>query len=180
MSATPDWFSDLLVPGESVVAGISGPGPSVRKAVGDEHIWFQLGFTQGRLLVVRLVQSALGGGWQPTQRYAVERHHLVVRRYPRTPGGPARLEIEGAGALIQLQDIDEAERFPAVEPFLRAYGGPVGGDGEVRAIAPDPISQDPRTETRKLLLLVGVGFALLAGCCGCSGLTWVIRSWLAT
>ena len=30
------------------------------------------------------------------------------------------------------------------------------------------------------LLLVGVGFALLAGCCGCSGLTWVIRSWLAT
>lgn len=180
MSATPDWLSDLLVPGESIVAGLSGPGPSVQKAVGAEHIWFQLAFTQGRLLVVRLVQSALGGGWQPAQRYAVERHHLVVRRFPRTPGGAARIEIEGAGAPIQLLDIDAAERFPAVEPFLRAWGGFVGGEGEVRAMIPDPVLVDSRAETQKLLLVVGVGFALMAGCCGCSGISWVIRSWLAT
>ena len=43
MASTQDYFSDMLAPGEQVIAGLGAAGPVVERAVGQEHVWFQLG-----------------------------------------------------------------------------------------------------------------------------------------
>jgi hypothetical protein len=164
MSADP--FDALLSPGEVVLAVLSGPGP----VDGQNASWFQLAWTPGRLLVVRSVRGPLSTSFAPAQRFAASRMGLRVSRFPRTPGGAARLEVEGAGMPISVVGIDESTIFAQVEPFLAAWGGPVQGAGEIRVVRADPYAADPSTDTRKLLMVMGVCLGMVVLCCGCSGL----------
>jgi hypothetical protein len=178
MAGTQDYFSDMLAPGEQVVAGLGAPGPIVERRVGQELVWYQLGVSQLRLLAVKLVQGPLGDGYKPVARWAVGREFVRIARFPRTPRSAARLEISGLPEPIVAMNIDEPAIFPHVEPFLLAWGGVVEGAGELAAHARDPLDDEPATDTRKLLVLVGAGLALMMACCGCAGLGAAVRTWV--
>ena len=172
----PDYFSDLLLADETVVASIGGPGPAKQQMTGEHRSWFQLAITQTRLLVVRLVQPPLSSRYQPTHRYAVPKQAVQISRFPLTPRSAARLHIEGAGEPIDLYGIEDPATYPMVEPFLQAWGGVVGGGGELRVSAADPFDADARTDSRKLFAVVGVCLAMAAFCCGCSAIATVVRT----
>ena len=178
VSQTPDYFSDILLPGEVLVALLGGSGPTVERATGVEHTWFQLGLTGTRLLVVRLVQPPLALNYQPVQRIAVAKELIAIARFPRTPSSVARLEIRGCGDLITLLDIDSEKIFPLVEPFLLAWGGPVDGSGTVAVREADPYDAPHKTETGKLFLLAGAIAVILWLCCGCSGIGLIVKNFL--
>ena len=179
MSGGPDYFSDMLAPGEDILATLGGPGPTVeRKKGAPEHTWFQLALTYHRLLVVKLTMSPLTGGYAPTARLAADKSTLRVRRYPRTPASPARLEIVGAGDPIQVVDIDDEKIFPYLDPFLAAWGGPVDGAGIVAARAADPYAAGPAVEGMKVFYTVLVLATLAWLCMGCAGVISVVRAFL--
>ena len=172
----PDYFSDLLLAGESVVATIGGPGPAKQQMTGEHRSWYQLGMTETRLLVIRLVQPPLASRYQPTHRYAVTKQAVTISRFPKTPRSPARLHIIGAGEPIDLIGIDDPTIYPLVEPFLQAWGGAVGGGGQLHVAEHDPFDADARTDTRKLLIVVGVCLGMAAFCCGCSAFAAILRT----
>jgi len=177
MADNADYFSDLLAPGEAIVASIAGPGPAVQRRVGEEQVWYQLAVTPTRLLVVRLVKGPMGTTYQPANRFAVDKHYIRVARFPRTHISHARLTITGAGDRVELLDIDDPTIFPTVEPFLVAWGGTVEGGGQVHMAELDP-EAEARHDTRKLLIVMGVGLGLMILCCGCSSLIGLIRAYL--
>ena len=179
MSGAPDYFSDMVAPGEDVLATLGGAGPTVEKKKGSpEHTWFQLALTHHRLLVVKLVMSPLTGSYAPTARLAADKSTLRFRRYPRTPASPARLEIVGAGDPIQVVDIDDEKIFPFMEPFLAAWGGPVDGAGIVAARRADPVSSGPPVEGMKVFYTALVLATLAWLCMGCAGVISVARAFL--
>lgn len=173
MSQGTDYFSDLLHPGEQILATIGGPGPTVERRTGTEQVWFQLAWTPKRLLVVRLVGR--GSRFSPANRFAVARAQLSVCRYPRTPSAPARIELHGGAERIEVIGIDDPSIFPYVEPFLAAWGGPVTGGGQLHVAEVDPYAVDPQADTKKLLMVAGAGFLLIASCCGCGSVVFVVR-----
>lgn len=176
MSQAPDYFSDILAPGEVVLAHLGGAGPVVERPNGPERVWYQLGVTGARVLVVKLVQSAMTGTYAPQARLAVGKEFVAIRRFPRTSASPAHLEIRGAGDPITIVDIDDKTVFPFVEPFLAAWGGQVEGAGVVvpREREPDDY-HPPSVENTKLLYAVIAILAILWACCGCAGLGLAIR-----
>lgn len=174
----PDYFSDILGPGEQVVATLGGPGPTLERASGPERIWYQLGLTQGRILVVKLVQSALTGTYAPQARVAVGKEFIRVRRFPRTPASSAHLEILGAGEPIQVLDIDDEKIFPYVEPFLTAWGGNVEGAGLVVARAADPYATPEGVEGMKVLYAIIAVVVIGWSCACCSGLGLAVKGWI--
>lgn len=178
MSQTPDYFSDMLLPGEALVATLGGPGPAVETRQGPERSWYQIGLTPTRFLLVKMVQGPRGGDYQPVARLASGREFIRINRFPRTPSSAARLDIAGCGDPFSLVDIDSPQVFPYVEPFLATWGGPVGGAGNVaqREAAIDYTA--PSTEGGKLLLVALVSFGLLWTCCGCAGLIGMIKAWI--
>lgn len=178
MASAQDYFSDMLAPGEQVIAGLGAPGPVVERAVGQDQVWFQLGVTQLRVLAVKLVQGPLGDGYKPTARWATGREFVRIARFPRTPRSAARLELSGLPEPIVALNIDEVGIFPHVEPFLLAWGGVVEGAGLLQPHEHDPLDDDPAADTRKLGILIGVGLALMVLCCGCSGVGVVVRTWI--
>lgn len=180
MSQTPDYFSDILAPGEVLVALLGGPGPSVERATGVEQTWYQLGLTGTRMLVVRLVQAPLALQYQPAQRIAAGKEFVRIGRFPRTRSSPARLEIRGCGDPITMLDIDSEKIFPLVEPFLLAWGGVVEGAGELAIKEDDPYDAPEKTEVGKLFLVAGIILAILWACCGCSGLSILVKNYLLT
>lgn len=169
MSAdAPDLFADLLQPGESVLATMAGGAPPRPNGA---RVWVQLGLTQGRLLAIVLVQAPHGGAWQPVARHVGDRRALRLLRYPRTPAAAARLEVLGLPDKLVLLDIDDPAVFPWLEPFLAAWGGPVEGAGVVHQRQVEAPVQEGGGPDPKLLLAVAGGLlALVALCCGCSGL----------
>ena len=178
MAQAPDYFSDMLGPGEVLMATLGGPGPTVERKLGQDKTWFQLAFTQSRLLMVKLVQGPMGGSYQPTQRLAAPKEFTRIARFPRTPVSPARLEIEGCGDPIHVHDIDDPNIFPYVEPFLVAWGGALQGAGAVAARAHDPYDAAPQTDTGKLLVVVLSGIVLLGFICGCGMLATVVKFYI--
>lgn len=179
MAQAPDYFSDALGPGEQVLAELGGPGPAVERKTGPERVWWQLGVTAGRVLVVKLVQSALTGNYAPQGRWAVGRDFVRIRRFPRTPASAAHLEILGVGEPIHILDIDDPSVFPFVEPFLAAWGGVVEGAGTVKERERDPYdSVQAPVEGIKLMYVAIAVAVILWACCGCSGLAFVVKGWL--
>lgn len=177
MSQTPDYFSDILLPGEVLLAILGGPGPPAERADGTERCWYQLGLTGGRLLIVKLVQTPIALNYQPVQRVAVAREFVKIGRYPRTKISAARLVVQGAGDPISVFDIDSEKIFPYVEPFLLAWGGPVDGAGELAVVPEDPYDAPDKTETGKLFLVAGVVGVILWACCGCSGIGLIVKNY---
>lgn len=173
MSEAADWFSDLLEPGEAIRATLGGPGPAGQRG---EEVWFQLAWTDRRLLVVRLVGKA--GSFRPARQYGLPRQGLFISRFPRTPRSAARLEIQGHGQHVQVLQIDDPAIFPYLEPFLVAWGGPVSGGGQLQVAERDPYEAEGESDTRKLLAVAGVGVALVAVCCGCSSLITLLRFYI--
>lgn len=178
MSQAPDYFSDMLLPGEALVATLGGPGPAVETRQGPERSWYQVGLTAGRFLLVKMVQGPRGGDYQPVSRLAVGREFIRISRFPRTPVSAARLDIQGCGEPFSVVDIDSPQVFPYVEPFLAVWGGSVGGAGTVAERAPEIDYNGPAHENKKLLVVALVGVLLLMTCCGCAGLGVVIKTWV--
>ncbi|MCK6502958.1 hypothetical protein L6R53_06100 [Myxococcota bacterium] len=175
-ASTP--FVDLLAPGEEVRATMAGAGPP--KANG-ARVWVQLALAQAaggaqRLLVVVLVQAPHGGPWQPVVRHAGFTAGLRLARYPRTPSSPARLEIAGLPEPVVVRDIDDPAVFPYLEPFLAAWAGPVEGAGVVQQRAIEDASRPSGPDPKLMLAVVGGLLALVALCCGLSGLLTALRA----
>ncbi len=171
MSQSADWFSDLLEPGEVITATLGGPGPADPRRSDD--VWLQLAWTPRRLLVVRLVGK--GGAYRPSRQFALPRQGLLLHRFPRTPRSAARLEVQGHGQHLQVLNIDDPSIFPYLEPFLVAWGGAVSGGGDLQVAERDPYETEGEADTNKLLLVAGLGVALVALCCGCSSLVTLVR-----
>ena len=178
MAQAPDYFSDILAPGEDLLATLGGPGPAGDKKKGAEQVWYQLALTHHRLLLVKLVTSPLTGAYSPQSRLAADKSALRMRRYPRTPASPARLEILGAGDAIEIVDIDDEKIFPYVEPFLAAWGGPVDGAGQVAVRAHDPYAAHAKLDSHKLLYTALIACLIGCLCCGGSGVIYGIKAWL--
>jgi hypothetical protein len=176
--ATVDHLAGMLQPGEAVLAALSAPGPTVTQKLGEERVWWQVAFTDRRFIVARLQQFGVTGQWNCVSRVGVTREAVRISRFPRTLQAPARLHIDGCGPTIQVLDIDRPEYFPQVDPFLAAYGGPVGGAGSVVMSEGDvqfAQAQD-RTWLLALAALFGIG---VVGCCGFSCLGAVARALLS-
>lgn len=175
MAQAADNFSDILLPGEAVLATLGGPGPTAERAFGPERSWFQVAVTPTRLLMVRMVQSQVTLQYTPQQRLAAGKELTRIRRFPRTPASSARLEIYGCGDPIVIYDIDDPNIFPYVEPFLAAWGGAVEGGGELKVRAVDPNYEGPARDNKQLLIFAGAVAAILFLCCGCAGFGGVMR-----
>lgn len=169
MSSDPaDLFADLLQPGETVLSSMAAPGPPRPNGA---RVWVQLGLTPQRLLAVVLVQAPHGGPWQPVARHAAPQDQVRIARFPRTPSSAARLELTGLPEPLRLLDIDDPKVFPWLEPFLAAWGRPVDGAGVVQQRQPQAqVATTSQPDTRLLLAAAGGLLALVALCCGCSGL----------
>lgn len=171
-----DYFSDVLAPGEQVLAELGAPGPSAERAAGPERVWYQLAVTPTRVLLVRLIQSPSSGSYAPVARLAVGKEFVRIRRFPRTPHSQAHLEILGVGDPVTLVDIDDKSVFPFLEPFLAAWGGQVEGAGVIVERDRDPYDNvGEKLEAKKLIYVVAAFFVLFWLCCGCAGLGVLVR-----
>ena len=167
MPDTPDNFSDLLAPGEQVLAAIGGPGGAHSTEAAGRPVWWQLAFSHDRLLVVRMVQKH-GGAWHPSDRFATAKSAISIARFPRTPQSDARIEIVGAEFPIDLIGIDAPTVFAQLGPFLQAFGGPIDGSGLVTMRADAEVysmDQSLTADHKKLIVVVVVGFLFMGFCC---------------
>lgn len=158
MSGPPDYFTDLVIDGEPMLATVAGPGP-------DGKTWIQLGVTPFRMVAVKLVAND-AGAYQPALRQVVQKDTVRIRRFPRTEGTKARMEVWGfTKDPLVVVDIDDASIFPLVEPFLEAWGGFVDGTPSFTR-SRDPQQVAPRAGP-KTLSVVAVAAALAVLACGC-------------
>ncbi len=176
MTIHREWFNDLLLPGEEIMAEIDGPGWSEELGHGRPGERWQLGFTQGRLLIVQLAASRIDGAYRPSQRFTVDKASVEMVRFPHTPRSSARLEIHGAPAAVVLYDIDHPDLFPRMAPFLAAWGGSVGGAGQVIMALGD--GEVPGADHGKMLIALVIGVVCVGVCCGCSLLTSLLAALL--
>jgi hypothetical protein len=160
MSGPSDYFTDLVLEGEPILATLAGPGPD-----GAEKVWIQLAVTPFRMVAVKLVQ-ATGGSYQPALRQVVQKDTVRIRRFPRTGAAQARIEVWGFQKdPLVLVDVDEPAIFPSVEPFLEAWGGFVDGTPSFTR-SRDPQRIADRGGARQLYLVAAAG-VLLVFACGC-------------
>ena len=163
MYTAPNWFTDMLNPGEEVLSSLGAAGQ-------EDKSWYQVALTQDRLLVVCLRENS--GSYMPTRRYSCSRNSVRMHRYPSTPRSQARLEIKSAGTPVVLTDIDSPAVFPHLEKFLAAWGGVVEGAGAFVQRPDIPTDLDtPGPQMRPLMLLLlamvlvglsGIGCTVLA------------------
>jgi hypothetical protein len=167
MSGPPDYFTDLVLEGEPIVATLAGPGPD-----GAETQWIQLAVTPFRMVAVKLVQSP-SGSYQPAMRQVVQKDTVRIRRFPRTAVGKARIEVWGFQKdPLVVVDIDDPAVFPSVEPFLAAWGGFVDGTPSfTRSRDPQQVAAD-RAGAMKLywVAAAGVLFVFVCGCLSTAGI----------
>ncbi len=171
MSHHPDYFSDMLEPGEDVRATLGGAG-AVHNG---QRTWVQLALTEQRILAVVLTQGQLGGSYQPTQRVTAHQGQVEIRRFPRTQTSAARLEIVGLGSNLVLPDIDHPDLFPQVEPFVQAWGRPLGGAGTIQERAIDPLDAPPNPDTKMLIITGIAALAMFLVCCGGSTILLLVK-----
>ena len=176
MASAPDYFADMLGPGEQILAILGASGPTYERPTGPERTWFQLAVTQGRFIVIKMVQTPLATSYQVTNRMAAAKEFVRIARFPRTPASAARLEISGFPESVTVLDIDDSRVFPYVEPFLAGWGGVLEGGGIVKSRDADPYDEaPPQDDKKKLLILAGVCIGIMVLCCGCGGLGVLIR-----
>ena len=168
MSGAPDYFSDLVLEGEPVVATLAGAGP-------DGKTWIQLGVTPFRMVAVKLVQNE-SGEYKPALRQVVQKDAVRIRRFPRSQVGKARIEVWGFQKdPLVVVDVDDPAIFPSVEPFLEAWGGFVDGTPSFTR-SRDP-NQAIERSTRLYWVAGAVALAVLS--CGClSTLAVALRYWV--
>lgn len=168
MSGAPDYFSDLVLEGEPLVATLAGAGP-------DGKTWIQLGVTPFRMVAVKLVQNE-SGEYKPALRQVVQKDAVRIRRFPRSQVGKARIEVWGFQKdPLVVVDVDDPAIFPSVEPFLEAWGGFVDGTPSFTR-SRDP-NQPIERSTRLYWIAGGVALAVLS--CGClSTVAVAVRYWV--
>lgn len=173
-------FTDLLMPGESLLASMEAPGQPTIVAGGEEQVWWQVGLTPQRVLAMKLVKPPRSKGWTPSGRLIGQRATVRVTRFPRTPQSSARVVIEGCGEDVVLVDVDTEQAFGQLQGWLTAWGGAVGGapilpgwNNQVLDEAEDP------AQKRMLYGVVGVMVAFMVLCCGCGVASVALRA-LAT
>ncbi len=170
-------FTDMLAPGETVLAQLAGEGRRIETVNGMERTWWQVALTRDRLLVIRMRAAPGLDRWELVGRVAAPRGNLRFTHFQRTSTDTARLTIEGVGEPIVFIDVDKPPVLPQVQPFLAAWGGPVRGGESVAVVDPDA-QNDNGADTKKFLIAAGVLLALFMICCGCLGLGGVLRQLL--
>lgn len=167
-------FNDMLLPGEVVRAQIAGEGRPADRGVGIERTWWQVGLTDQRLLVIRMRQAAGTDRWEVLARLAGARSNLRVAHFPRTAKDTARLSIDGCGDRIVFIDVDKPPQLQQVHAFLAAWGGPVAGAESVAQEEIDTYHGDGKDQ-KTLLYVAGAMLGLFVLCCGCVGISGVLR-----
>jgi len=156
MSGPPDYFTDLVLEGEPVLATLAGAGA-------DGKSWIQLGVTPFRMIAVKLVQNE-SGAYKPALRQVVQKDAVRIRRFPRSQASQARIEVWGIQKdPLVVVDVDDPTIFPSVEPFLEAWGGFVDGTPSFTR-SRDP--NQPAVRSTRIYWVVG-GVALAMFSCGC-------------
>jgi hypothetical protein len=156
MSGPPDYFTDLVLEGEPILATLAGPAA-------DGTTWIQLGVTPFRMVAVKLVQNE-SGEYKPALRQVVQKDTVRIRRFPRSQVGKARIEVWGFQKdPLVLVDVDDPAIFPLVEPFLEAWGGFADGTPSFTR------SRDPHQvmERSTRIYWVAAAAALAVLSCGC-------------
>jgi hypothetical protein len=169
-------FADMLLPGETVVAQLSGEGRTVERGHGLERTWWQVGLTQQRLLVVRMTQAAGTDRWDVIARLAGARAAVQIAHFPRTATDTARLTIDGSGDRIVFVDVDRPPVLPQVAPFLTAWGKPIAGGDTVAGVELDTYNDQGGAGQKTFLYLAGAMFVFFLLCCGCMGAAGVART----
>jgi hypothetical protein len=170
-------FTDMLAPGETVLAELAGEGRRIETAQGMERTWWHVALTRERLLVVRMRGAPGVDRWDLVGRVAASRGNLRFSHFARTDADTARLTIEGVGEPIVFIDVDRPALVGHVQTFLGAWGGPVRG-GESLAVVDRDAENDNSADTKKILIAVGVLLAVFFACCGCLGVGGVVRQLL--
>jgi len=167
-------FTELLQPGETVLAHLAGEGRRAERGNGMERTWWHVALTRERMLVIQMRAAPGVDRWEMINRLASYRSNLRFSHFPRVGGENARLTIEGCGEPIVFIDVDRPPVLQQVAPFLAAWGGPVRGGESVAHVDPDA-QNDNSADTKKFLLAAGVLAALFFVCCGCLGVAGVLR-----
>lgn len=167
-------FTDMLAPGERILAELAGEGRRIETVNGMERTWWHVALTESRLLVIRMRAAPGLDRWDLVGRVAAPRGNLAFSHFPRVGGDTARLTIEGVGEPIVFIDVDRGPLVPQVQAFLGAWGGPVRGAETLVRVDRDA-ENDNGADTKKFLIAAGalLGFFLL--CCGCLGIGGVLR-----
>lgn len=166
-------FADMLVGEEAITATAGAPGATLPDGA---QVWWQLALTPYRLLVARLVQRPKG--WVVEARHAATRQAVKIAQFPRTNTSQARLEVGGFSESVVLLDVDRVDVHPFITGFLTAWGQPVIGVAALPTFTPKVEAEGSDVDTKKLLILAAVCFALLVMCCGCGGFLVVARDYL--
>lgn len=164
-------FSDMLVGQEQLGAMLGAPGPTEN----GQHTWWQVALTQFRVLLVKLETPVGQQTWTVRERWAKNRIAVQIAQFPRTATSEARLELLGFPAPVILSEIDQPDIHPHLEPFLVAWGQPVGGTDSVPLHVPPPEPEEGATDNKKLFFLAGAGCGLLFFCCGCGSVLALLR-----
>jgi hypothetical protein len=166
MSGPPDYFTDLVLEGEPLLATLAGAGA-------DGKSWIQLGVTPFRMVAVKLVQNE-SGEYKPALRQVLQKDQVRIRRFPRSQASQARIEFWGFQKdPLVVVDVDDPTIFPSVEPFLEAWGGFVDGTPSFTR-SRDP--NQPIVRSVQLKWVVAGVFGLAVFSCGClSALAVAVR-----
>ncbi len=165
-------FQELLLPGENLLTVLEAGGDPAQQGKTLEEVWYQVGVTPGRLLIVRMVRAQGDKSWSPSGRMAGARTQAQITQFPRTAQGPARLVIDGLGPRIALVGVDSELAWPQLQQFLLVWGATAGS--AIRPAAEDNvIGEGP--DQKMLMYAVGAIFVMCMLCCGCTGLIAVVR-----
>ncbi len=170
-------FTDLLMPGEPLLASMEASGQATLIGGAEQHVWWQLGLTPQRVLLIKLIKPPRSKGWTPAGRLTGQRDAVRVQRFARTPSSSARLVVQGCGEDVVMVDVDSEQVFGQMQAWLATWNGPVGGP----AITPGwnnqvlDAGEDP-AQKKMLMGAVGLMVGFMALCCGCGGASILLRA----
>jgi hypothetical protein len=191
-----DLFAGMLDPDEQILASFQAWGPELHRPDGNRKVWYRVALTQGRFLLIRMVEQPGNGSFAPEARLGVGRAFLRLRLIPacQAPPSPAHLEIDGCGEHVSLLHVDSAEMRPSLDAFLEAWHGrsflPTRSFVGQAPEAPEPpaaplprpveatraplVPPPPRALPHKpgntaLWVVLGLGGVLAVLCAGCMG-----------
>jgi hypothetical protein len=168
-------FNDMLQRGEVIAAQLAGEGRPADRGFGVERTWWQVALTNQRLLVIRMGQARGSDKWEVVARLAGERANLRIAHFGRTRADTARLSIDGCGDRIVFIDVDQPPMLPQIQPFLTAWGGPVSGGDSVAGEEIDGYHGEQKDQ-KMFLYMAGAMLGMFILCCGCFGISVVLRT----
>ncbi|MBK9368981.1 MAG: hypothetical protein IPN01_22230 [Deltaproteobacteria bacterium] len=165
-------FADMLVGEEAITATAGAPGATLPDGA---QVWWQLALTPYRLLVARLVQRPKG--WVVEARHAATRQAVKIAQFP-APTPPRRAWRWAASPRAWCSWTWTAWTFTPSSPALDRLGPARHRRGGLAHLHPKVEAEGSDVDTKKLLILAAVCFALLVMCCGCGGFLVVARDFL--